>query len=288
MAEILDEDTKSLLNELESEGFEVDRPDKPKEEPAEEPPKEEQPPKEEPSKEPENEKEEPADGKEKEKPNRPIKMMPVWQHEVAVKKIEKEIREKLLEEIESRKPAPKDEPADAPDDDLDAFAKEVNADKATLEKLVSFAAKRLQLPPEIQELAKEARTLKEIKAAYEENKAEQAFNEEFGQDVQAIVEAEYPGITAEQLASLKTKLKEYATTAEYVKTPLKVIYRGLDDFREFVPKRKTAESSGKSQRARTDVVDFENVSEADLDKLDDDAFEKLGDYWERKEGKIKR
>jgi hypothetical protein len=284
----LDDEISQTLQELKDEGHEVDVPEnlqKPEAPKVEEPekPKDEKP--DEGKKPDEGEK-----GKEKKEPS----LMPRWQHEVAVKNLEKEKADlqKQLEE-KSKTPSP-EKPLETaqPEDDIKALAEELGADPDALRKIIDKAAERAkgnqQLPPELQELAKNLPDLQALTQQYKETVAEQEFSKEFEQYVVPLVEKEYPQLSREQLLHIKSTLREKATDSKFLTTPLDVLYRGLDDFRGVVPSPHKGGESGRGSQGRSqEVIDFENMTEEQFVTLDDETQEKYAEYQRQKEKKRK-
>ena len=97
------------------------------------------------------------------------------------------------------------------------------------------------------ELKKELETLRgEIKSSQEKSswaEEDKKFEQDFEKNIAPLLTTD--AIPAENLPRLKKLLKTLAFTDEYAKSPLSVIYKGVDDFKQFLPgnKKKSAEDS---------------------------------------------
>ena len=90
-----------------------------------------------------------------------------------------------------------------------------------------------------------------IKRGYKEN---QDFEQEF-QGIEEDIKAEFPDITQAELVKVKNRLNDLAFSEAYHTSPLKFIYKGLDEFRSSsVVRKKTAETSSTGKR------DFQSAS----------------------------
>lgn len=303
--EILDEDTKNILDELEQEGHSINRPDKPAqpEEPAakaadqpkDDAPKEsEEKPEGAPADKPEaakpeeESKEEPVDRKpadqkpdDQEPSKREPKMMPTWKHRVAEKQWSQE-REELLEKLnqqkgESETPQQKQAIADV-EEEVKKLSEEAGLDEGVIQKIVDIASKKNQLPEET------LKALDDYKKNQLEAAQESGYSQEFDKDVVPLIRAEYPDISEENLTRIKTELHDVAFSDGYLKTPLKVIYKGLDDFREYVPPARKSAEGGRGEGGRkVDVVDFDNMTEEQFKKLPPEEQDNYMEYMEKKE-----
>lgn len=263
--QIPDEETRKTLEEMQAEGAEVPAlGDKPNEEEV----KEETPdvPDEEETKE--------VEEHEEEKPNRIPKMMPAFKHKIAEKEWSKKEAE-LLSEIETLKNKPTETPAQEAKltDDLESkinkLAEEKGVDAELIKNIVSL------VPQDVPSDYKESlETIKELKATNEAAKAEAQFTQEF-QDLMPIIKDEYPDISESDLSNIQKQLADTAFTEEYARTPLSVIYKGLDGFRGAVmSKKKSAESSRSGQNRSSEIQDYSkwtdddisNASREDVDK----------------------
>jgi len=270
--EIPDEETRKTLEDMKAEGGEVPALDDSKEEES----KEEEvieTPEEKPEEEVEEEKE-----TEEEKPNRIPNMMPAFKHKIAEKNWSKRETE-LLGEIETLKNKPTETPIQEAEanKDMDSkiaeLAEEKGVDAELIKKIISLVPKQ-ETPLEIKDALD---SMKDLKAQQETVKADNQFNQEFS-SIEPLIKTEYPDISEGDLSKLKQQLKDTAFTEEYAKTPLSVIYKGLDGFRGAVmTKKKSAESSRSGQNRASDVQDYSewtdddiaNASRAEADKYFD-------------------
>jgi len=262
--EIPDEETRKTLEDMKAEGNDVpalgeSKEEAPKEEEVEEPEVE---PTVEPSKDVE-----PVVETEEEKPNRIPNMMPAFKHKIAEKNWSKRETE-LLTEIETLKNKPTETPAQEviKDDGIDAkineLAEKKGVDAELIKSIVGLVPKQ-ETPSEVKDALD---SLKELRAEQETAKQETQFRKEFD-GVLPLIKAEYPDISEGDLSKIQQQLKDNAFTEEYAKTPLSVIYKCVDGFRDAViTKKKTAESSRSGQNRASEVEDYANWTDEDLAK----------------------
>jgi len=69
------------------------------------------------------------------------------------------------------------------------------------------------------------------------------FEQDFEKSIAPILKSE--NIPSENIPRLKKLLKTYAFTEDFAKSPLSVVYRGIEDFKQFLPssKKKSGESA---------------------------------------------
>lgn len=291
-------DTEEVLKELEAEGYEIEGRKKPEGEKPKEKPEEEKgkPEGEEKSKPEEKQPEKPAeevlpdadedeeDEESDSKPQRKAKMMPAWKHEVALKDIER----KHKEEMETLKTSltkgeEKDNAVAADDEAVKKIADKYQVEPDFIRDIVSIYGAKL--PKDVEaKLAK----LDELSQQHQEAVDEQTFSREFDKDVLPLLTAEYPDLSPKQLDKLKRRVHSIAFTEDYAKTPLSVIYKGLDEFRGVVKAPKTTAEHGKpgSEQVKDVLdVDFENVSEEDVSKMDEATFDKFLEYKRKRKSK---
>ena len=314
--EIIDKETKEILDELEQEGHEVVRPDKtPKSEDEGQPksddkpnqptpPKKEEKPKEEPPKKPEGE-EGGEDGGE-EDPENPEKdtrktgrqpkfvTVPAWKLNISKKReqqIRDEERAKFLEEQRNKgqsngndTPSPK--PEESPE--IKALADEMGIEPTAVLKLVGIVQKGLKtdLPADVkQKLDK----IGEIEQERQDNFEEAEYSKEFERDVLPLVKAEYPDISTDALSTIRQKLHDLAFTEDYSKVALKMLYRGEDSFRSlYRPKKETTEPGRGGSDRNAEVKDWENLSEDDVAQLSEKDFEEYSDFMAKRERGIRK
>jgi len=275
--EILDEETKKILGELEAQGHFVEGFSEKKEEPKTEEvkpeeTKEEVPPAEETA---DTSTEEEADKKFERTP----KFMPAWQHKVAESKWQKREEELLNELAKAKEASVTKGETQLPDEELDSFAEQYGVDKNLISKIVDLTVKKIKLPEDISKKL----------AAIEEERHEQFENKMFEKEFEAImplIKSEYGDLSGEELTSIKEKIRQYAYTEEMAKTPLSVIFKGIDDFRnknKNTEIKKTAESGrGGAQQS---VVNYDEMTEDEVAKLNRDEFAQYAAYMEAKEKK---
>lgn len=276
----LNEEDMKILKDLEADGHEVAgltpaqnaEETKPEEESQEEAPKEEEPKQEaEPQKDAQPDKKEP----EKETEDRKPRYIPAWELKKQEKQWEAE-KARLEAELEQARQAKT--PAEA-EDDVDAIAKKYDLEPSVVKDLVEIAAKRA-LPPEFRAKLQE---FEEVSKATKATLEEQAFSKDFASQVEPLVRAEYPDISDDALAKIREDIKSHAYSKDFLTTPLHVIYKGVDSFRGRVqPKTKTVEGK-RGGEGRTDVVDFDSLTEDQVQNLSGEDFIKYSEYQARKE-----
>lgn len=299
------EETQEIIDEIKKEEEPEKDPadkdlDKPKEE--EEPedkPKDENPKDEDEGKDPDEGKDEAdKDKKEdkKEPPRSKSKLLPNWIHEKAIREKNEEIDSlsKTIEELKSsNNDKPNEEISESDKDSLKAEIEEKFKDKdldpEIIESIVKIAIERGgKLPAEVQDKLK---VIDDIREKSEIEAEETAFNSNFEEFVVPLIKAEYgEDISKDTIDVIREKTKEIAYTEEYKQTPYGVIYKGVDDFRKF-ERPKAGSESGKGGMnnsdtgKETDEMDFSNVSEEDIDKMDGPTFDKFSEWQEDQEKK---
>lgn len=202
-----------------------------------------------------------------EKTDRTPTMIPAWKIEIERKETAKQIRD-LNAKIEdlSKKPAEiTKEDKEELTDEYQALAEKHGADPELLRAIENIMLKKVGVKPEA---LKELETIKQERKQLEQEKA---YFADFDNTVVPAVKAEYPDISDEALATLKTKLKDYAFSEDYVKLPLVKILRAEKEnlITPPAPKKKTGESGGSGRTRTEQTVDF--------DKMDSDTFDSLTD-----------
>jgi hypothetical protein len=293
----LDKETQEILAELEAEGHDVLPPEnsvpKPKEEvkPAESAPAE--------VKAPEKPAEKPADAPDG-KPNgeedgtkRDISYVPAYKLKVAESQFQKREKE-LLTQIETLSSGQKPTPEVKTDGDdtrpvsataeaqAKALAEKHNISEELALDLVKLNPGQATLPPEVME---KLNALDDIKLERAAQEAQQAFSTEFD-TVKDAIKAEYPYATDKELSQMKDRLFELAHSEQYHTVPLEEIFRGRSEFRGAIqPPTAGGEEQRGGSHVPTEIVDFANVSEEDIGKMDADTFEKYSDFMAKQEGK---
>ena len=266
--QIPDEETRKTLEAMQAEGHDV---------PAlEEPVKKEEPIKEEPEKPKEGDED---DSEEEVKPNRLPKMMPVFKQKIAEKAWSKRETE-LLGEIETLKNKPTEAPVQQAKvtEDMDSKIAELAEKKGVDAELIKDIIGLVPNQDSSEEVKEAMQVIKDLKASNEQTKADVDFSKEF-EGVKPLIKAEYPNISDGDLSNIQKQLKDNAFTEEYAKTPLSVIYKGVDGFREAViTKKKTAESSRSGQNRNSEVQDYSSWTEDDVKNSSREDFEKYSKW----------
>jgi hypothetical protein len=254
------------------------KPDSPDEETPE---NEEKPEKESPKPEPEKEEEEEAGEEaepEKEKPDkeksegetpeeeeepedkskRTPRLMEVYKHKIAEKNWGKE-REKLegtvadLTEQLKRKSSPERDKA------IKSLIEKSGMEPEVVEELVKLAEMgQVALKKELESLRTEIKSGKE-KALWAEEDSK--FEQDFEKNIAPILKTD--NVPAENIPRLKKLLKTLAFTEEYAKSPLPVVYRGVEDFQQFLPgaKKKSGEETRggiRGKEGEKSILDMDN------------------------------
>jgi len=292
--EILDDETREMLDELEKEGHEVTRPDKSTPAaPAAKPEERPEVPKPEVTKPTEQKPSETPDGKpgEEGKPStkREISYVPAYKLKVAESQAQAREKELLgeIEALKSGKPPVTptvDTPPAPTTTDSTQWAKELAEKHNISEELANdLAAKFNQnqgLPQDVKDKLAELDTIREERLA---TQAQADFSTEF-QGIVDSVKAEYPHATEQELSQVKERLFELAHSEQYHTVPLDEIYRGRSEFRGLI---KPPTPSGEPARGGTDnvteTVDYANVTDADIGRMSSEEFAKYSDFMARQE-----
>lgn len=241
------------------------------------------------------------DADQEEKPRRQVKLMPSYVHEIAQKKANERIAEleTALAEAKAGKgneSAPEQKPDDAQKKALEDRIREVadkrNLDPETVKDLVELGMEfGGKLPAEVEQKLK---AVDEWKATQEVQAEESAFNASFDKTIVPLIKAEYgEGVAADTIEKIREEMKGKAYSEEFKATPYSVIYKGIDDFRKFGrPKGSSERSRGGAHQAgvgdegggKLGEAEFANVTDADIEKMDGETFDKYSD-WQAKHGK---
>jgi len=192
-----------------------------------------------PNKKSEDKKDEDKSGEDKTK--RTPRLMEVYKHKIAEKnwnKEKKDLEDKItaLNEKTETKTAPEKAKL------IKAFAEKSGMDEGTIEELVNIAQSgNSSLTKEVAELKAALKKGDDARMWAEEDKR---FEKDYDKNVVSLIETD--GVPKENIPRLKKLLKSLAFSEEYAKTPLKVIYRGVDDFRQFSKKGKQSGELSKS------------------------------------------
>lgn len=295
MPDVDRKETEEILAEIEKDEKPNDQKS-PEEQKPEEEKKEETPEKKPEEKKPEERK--PAEGK------RTPGLMPRYVHEIAVKEKDQTISDlqKTIDDLKAGKgPESKEDPK-TPEQQNDlkgkvatmaeklaekhkGVSKELIQDLA--ESLVDLGLKPAEIPKEITDKLKK---VDEWSAQQEVQAEESAFNAAFDKEVVPLIEAEYGKLPEDTISEIRKLAMEKAYTDEFGKTPLSVIYKGLDEFRSFkrTPARSAEPSRGGHERAAADAPEgddatFENATEEDIEKMDPATFDRYTAWAEARE-----
>jgi hypothetical protein len=200
-------------------------------------------------------------------------LMPAWEHKVAQKKWEQE-REQLTQELEAMKA----NPTPANRENVAQTARNVremaqqfgleldDRQEQFFQTLVSNTAVPEHLTRELEAL-KQDRQIAYLETQYEN---------EFLKDVAPLV-------PETQHAELRQKLHDLAFSEQYAKVPLKKVFLAEQDTLNVIPsQRKVSMDTTKQGKSRTVLTDYSNLSEADVEKLSPEEFEKYADSLEGK------
>ena len=251
--------------------------------------KEEEAGEEEPEKEPDKEKaegepegEEPEEEPE-DKSKRTPRLMEMWKHNIAEKnwgkekaKLESTITE-LSEEIK-RKSSPERSQA------IKDIAEKSGLDSEVVEEVVKLAESgQVALKKELDTLRNEIKDSREKALWAEEDKK---FEQDFEKNIAPILKTD--NIPAENLPRLKKLLKTLSFTEEYAKSPLSVIYRGVEDFQQFLPgaKRKSGEESRGGIRGKEGEVDIMKMSNEEFEAYMKKQKDEEGGFQIRRDGRL--
>lgn len=281
---VISKETQDTLDYFKAQGNEIDEPARSEDKPDIKADEQEAPEK--PEVKPEAKKEEPADdGKESEKPNRTPKVIPAWQHEIEVKRLKQEHARELADAKNSNQEAKKPEESQGNqessniDEEIRAKAEEIGADPDTLKAILDLA--KSQIPSELKEAVAE---LNKLKSERLEQAEEAGFEKEFGSIMSEIKNEYGETLTDSQLSEIKGKLKDLAFQEAYSKTPLKVLFKGFDEFRNTKVVKRTMESSRPAANTAADM-DFSNMTEEDLASSPREVQQKYFEWSDKKNGK---
>lgn len=235
--------------------------------------------------------EKPADGTDKstddtepaQKPNREPKYVPVGKHNDERHKRQEaerlaaekdEALKTALAEIESLKNQPKAEQAQ----DIRKIAEEQGLDAELTEKFVDIVTKAVSEKVLPDDLKNDLEAIRAMRAEAENAKLTQAQEIGFEKEFAEIVK-QFP-----DLADRKEDLRQLAFSENYKNTPLRPLaIEYLHDNKPDDPGKKSAEAPT-SGGNRTEVVDFENMTEEQFANLNDEQMD-LYDQWATKRGK---
>lgn len=210
------------------------------------------------------------DGKETER--KPRSIYEEYKDKKSELKVEREAREKAEKELsEARTKIEALEKAKTPEerkdaqDDLDEFAKEINADPAAIRKMRDIFLKGVKAPETDESLKKDMAEFKAWKQANQKNIEKSMFDEEFTKTTPALKNF-FPKITDEELIAVKKELDVISHTKEYHDKELEyVAYKNLEKLTKLVsPKKRGMEGK---ERKDVDESSTEFDANADLSKM---------------------
>lgn len=211
---------------------------------------------------------------------RPVKTMAVWEHEVAVKKMRQE-HETAMESLQSSlkksadQKAPQDGRSDFEISPEDERVKKVAEKWEAKPEFIADLMNTIGSPKLPKDITDKLAILEKLQSKAQEDGDNAAYSSEFAKDVEPLIKAEYPNASPEHIKAIKERIQGVAFTEDYARTPLSVIYKGLDEFRGMVkPEKSTAEKGGGGERGGQEI-DFDSMSEDEASKLDDDSFERF-------------
>lgn len=208
----------------------------------------------------EDEDEDEEDKDEEEKVKRTPHLMPIYKHKLAEREWSKE-KQTLLTQIEELKTkgATKPEQSEA----IKKFAEKHGFEEEAVKDLVDLIGSKTDISDELKK--KLGALEKERSETYQSN----SFQKEFDKEIAPLLEAD--GVPKENHKKVLKLLKDLAFTEEYAKTPLKVIYKGVEQFDDFrIKGKKSAEGSRGGARGGS-------VPEKEMRDMTDEEFEKYTD-----------
>ena len=202
------------------------------------------------------------------------------------KKKSKDREQELLDEIEELKEdkgggeASKSEVTK----EVKKIAKEFDLDEKMVNALTEVILKQVKLPEDVLKKLKDVGDLKE---SDQFKKEDDQFDRDFDKVILKLIKEEHPKVTDEEIKGMQDDLRKLAFTEEYAKTPLHVIYKGVDDFR---PGKSSAESSrggsSKGGEGTKDDAFFEKIKDnpTEIAKLTEKEFGELEKYLAKSSG----
>lgn len=209
--------------------------------------------------------------KENTEPERKRSIYDEYKEKKAELKSERELRERAEQErdefkrlLENREDAQTPQERQEAQDELEAFAREINADPQTIRKMRDLFLKDLK-PQTDESLANSLAEWKTWRAQNEKLIENQLFDTEF-QKIVPSLKSILPNITDAEMAEVKKELDRVAHTKEYHDKDLEyVAWKHKDTLSALVsPKKKGIESKG---RADTQEQSFTFDPEADISRL---------------------
>ncbi len=165
-------------------------------------------------------------------------------------------------------------------DDLEAFAKEIDADPETIRKMQQLFLKDLQKTGLSEEDRKVIEDARAITAAHSKAAEKQVFESEFTASLPTLKEL-LPNASDEEMTAIKAKVDELSHTKEFHDKELDyVIFKNKDVLTQLVsPKKRGIEGKGKQ-----DVLEISNDFDPNADYSKMSAAQK--EAWEKEYNKM--
>lgn len=211
-----------------------------------------------------------ATPKEEPKPDRTPTMVEAWKLKVAedqkasLEKDLQEVKAKVEELSKQRDPISKTQ-KDEIADEIKTISEEYGVDPEFSKKISEAILKKAKPSDEV------VKTLAELQEERELIKQDNLFSKEFDGDVIPLVKG--LNLSDQALSQLKSDLKDLAFSETYAKVPLKEIFKLKEDSFDLKSPKKSAE--GKGVKIRTEVVDLDNLSEEDFNKMSTEQIEEF-------------
>lgn len=240
-----------------------------------------------------------------EKKHRTPGLMPRYVHEIALKDKDTLIT-KLQQEVEALKsgkgPQSEDKPK-TPEEQKDlteriqtmasklsekhqGISKELIADLA-MSLVETGITSTANLPKDVQDKLKQVDQWSAEKQVQAE---EAAFRTDFEKVVLPLVKSEYGDLPDDTISAIRELMMQKAYDENLGKTPLDVLYKGLEEFRAFkrLPSRSAEPTRGGQERTgdgvdNDDSTRFENATESDIDKMSPEEFDRYTKWAEDRE-----
>lgn len=230
---------------------------------------------------PEDKEEEAGDESKEDKLKRTPRLMEVYKHKIAEKKWSKE-----KDDLEMRvadltvKIETKNQPERAKL--IRDFAEKSGMESELVEEFVKIAETgQANLSKELESLRADIKKGSEERAWVEEDKK---FEQDYEKNVISLLEVDK--IPKENLPRLKKLLKSLAFSEEYAKTPLPVIYRGVEDFKQFLEKgRKSGEPARSGIRGEEKKVSILDMTDEEYNKHIEEGIKNEQKFDIRRDGR---
>lgn len=225
------------------------------------------------SKDADQEKEE-DDGKNEERSERPVYQMSVQKHQAEKNKWREKEAEYKKNLDEANRKLQELSVSSMTDDEVTKFADDNGLDGKAVAGLIALAEKKLsaKLPAD-----KIAKVLQEQEFLQAKSEAEA----EFEKTVVGKIKKDFPTASSEHLIKVKNELLALAFTKKYNTYPLTDIYAVNKDKFAYNDNYTAESSSGKS----AEYVNYESVSDADIEKMSPQEYFKYSEYMAKKQGR---